>query len=146
KDEGTEIMIDGGAEARVRPAGCAVGTTIEVAELFFNVPARRKFLKAVGTEAAHVGEVVMHAALARPDVTFVLVRDGKIASEYLRTASRAERAGQAIVDERLEPCLGERGPLRIEAYLGAPERARAGMVALHLFVNGRPVRDRQLGR
>jgi DNA mismatch repair protein MutL len=145
-DEGTELVVEGGGEPRVRPAGCAVGTSVEVGELFFNVPARRKFLKATATESAHVGEVVLLAALARPDVSFTLVRDAKVAREYLRVGSRRERALSAIGEDRLEPCLGERGPMQLEAYLSAPERARAGAVALHLFVNGRPVKDRQLAR
>jgi len=145
-DEGTELVVDGGGEPRVKPAGCAVGTSIEVAELFFNVPARRKFLKATATESAHVGEVVLMAALARPAVSFTLVRDGKVAREYLRVGTRKERALSAIGEDRLEACVGERGRMRLEAYLSPPERARAGAVALHLFVNGRPVKDRQLAR
>jgi DNA mismatch repair protein MutL len=144
--EGTEVRVDAGGASDVRPAGCAAGTTIEVRELFVNVPARRKFLKSTATESAHVGEVVMLMALARPDVTFVLARDGRGAREYLRVASRAERAAQILEGERLAACAGERGPLRIEAYLAPPERARSGAVALHLLVNGRPVRDRQLAR
>jgi len=146
RDEGIELHIEGGGDPLGKPCGCAPGTTVDVRELFFNVPARRKFLKSTGTESAHVGEAVLLAALARPDVTFVLVRDGKVAREYLRVPSRAERAKQVIADEELLTCLGTRGPLEIEAHLAAPERARAGAVALHLFVNGRPVKDRQLAR
>jgi DNA mismatch repair protein MutL len=145
-NEGTQLVVDGGGQPRLRPAGCAVGTSVEVSELFFNVPARRKFLKATATESAHVGEVVLLAALARPDVSFTLVRDAKVAREYLRVATRKERALSAIGEDRLEACLGERGPMQIEAYLSAPERARAGAVALYLFVNGRPIKDRQLAR
>jgi len=144
--EGTEVVVEGGGEPRSRPVGAARGTSVEVRDLFFNVPARRKFLKSTGTEAAHVGEVVLLAALARPDVSFFLVRDGRTAREWLRVSTRRERAEQAIEGERLEMCLGERGPMRLEAHLGAPERARTGAVALHLLVNGRPVRDRQLAR
>ena len=144
--EGTEVTVEGGARPTVRPSGAAVGTSVEVRELFFNVPARRKFLKSTGTEAAHVSEAMLLAALSRPDVSFFLVRDGRAAREWLRVATRRERAAQAIDGERLEVCLGERGPLRIEAHLAAPERARAGTVGLHLLVNGRPVRDRPLSR
>jgi len=140
-DEGTEI-----AAGAARTASRARGTTVEVRELFANVPARRKFLKAAPTEAAHVGEVVLHAALARPDVTFVLARDGKIAREHLRAASRRERAVASLGEPRLVACRGERGPLHLEAHLGPPERARAGAGSLHLLVNGRPVRDRPLAR
>jgi len=144
--EGTEVVVEGGGPPSQRPAGAADGTTIEVRDLFFNVPARRKFLKSTGTEAAHVSETMLLAALARPDVSFFLVRDGRIAREWLRVATRADRAAQAFEGERLEACLGERGPMRIEAYLAPPERARAGAVGLHLLVNGRPVRDRPLAR
>jgi DNA mismatch repair protein MutL len=145
-DAATEVRVDGGGEPQERPAGAAPGTTVEVRDLFFNVPARLKFLKSTATESAHVSEVVLWAALARPELTFVLYRDGRTAREYLRAGSRRERAAQAFPDERLEPCLASRGPIHVEAYLGAPERARTGAVALHLFVNGRPVRDRALAR
>jgi DNA mismatch repair protein MutL len=145
-DAGVELAVEGGGALVARPCGCAPGSTLEVRDLFFNVPARRKFLKSTATESAHVGEVVLLAALARPDVTFVLVRDGRLAREYLRVGTRAERARQAIPDESLETCEGTRAMVKMEAHLAAPERARAGAVALHLFVNGRPVQDRKLAR
>jgi DNA mismatch repair protein MutL len=144
--EGTEVAVEGGEPARSRPAGAAEGTAVEVRDLFFNVPARRKFLKSIGTESAHVAEVMLLAALSRPALSFFLVREGRVAREWLRVASRAERAAQVLEGEHLEACFGERGPLRFEAHLAAPERARAGSVGLHLLVNGRPVRDRPLAR
>jgi DNA mismatch repair protein MutL len=145
-DTGTEVVVEAGAAPRARPTGAAEGTSVEVRDLFYNVPARRKFLKSTGTESSHVGETLLLAALSRPDVSLFLVRDGRAAREWLRASSRADRASQALEGERLEACTGERGPLRVEAFLGAPERARAGAVGLHLLVNGRPVRDRQLAR
>jgi DNA mismatch repair protein MutL len=145
--EGTEVLLEGGGVAHPRPAGVAEGTSIEVRDLFFNVPARRKFLKSTGTEAAHVSEAMLLAAFARPDVSFFVVRDGRAVREWLRVATRRERAAQAFdATERLEACAGERGPMRIEAHLGPPERARAGATGLHLLVNGRAVRDRALAR
>jgi DNA mismatch repair protein MutL len=144
--EGTEVVVEGGGAPKARPAGAPEGTSVEVRDLFFNVPARRKFLKSTGTESAHVSEAMLYAALSRPDVSFFLVRDGRAAREWLRVPTRRERVAQAIDGERLEACLGERGPMRIEAHLAAPERARAGTVGLHLLVNGRPVRDRPLSR
>src|SRR5580693_3271528 len=145
--EGTEVLLEGGGVAHPRPAGAAEGTSVEVRDLFFNVPARRKFLKSTGTEAAHVTEAILLSALARPDVSFFLVRDGRTAREWLRARSRGERVAQAFdPGERLEACLGGRGPMRVEAHLAPPERARAGAVGLHLLVNGRPIRDRALAR
>ena len=146
RDEGCEVEVTGGRPPVVRPAGGATGTTIEVRELFFNVPARRKFLKATATESAHVGDVLLGAALARPDVTFTLSRDGRTVREYLRASSRSERARATSAGENLAHVVAERGPLRIEAMLAAPERARSGATGLALLVNGRPVRDRVLAR
>src|ERR1700677_4038001 len=111
--EGTEVTVDGGAPPGARPAGAGGGTSVEVRGLFFNVPARRKFLKSTGTEAAHVTEAMLLAALSRPDVSFFMIRDGRTAREWLRAASRRERATQTFdANERLEACAGERGPMR----------------------------------
>jgi DNA mismatch repair protein MutL len=144
--EAHEIEIHGGKTVASRPAGAAPGTSIEVRVLFFNVPARRKFLKATATESAHIGEVLLGAALARPDVTFTLTRDARVVREYLRAPSRVERARAASTGETLVHVRVERGPLRSEAMRAAPERARSGATGLALLVNGRPVRDRQLAR
>lgn len=143
--EGTEVNVEGGAITS-QPCGGAEGTTIEVRELFFNVPARRKFLKATATESAHIGDVILGMALSRPDVTFVLTRDGRPVREHLRATSRAERVRSIMTGERLIECRAQRGPVRVEAMLAPPERARAGATGLSVLVNGRPVRDRMLAR
>ncbi|MEZ4339317.1 MAG: DNA mismatch repair endonuclease MutL [Sandaracinaceae bacterium] len=144
---GTRVRVEGGAAPEVEPIGRAPGTTVRVRDLFFNVPARRKFLKSVGTESARVAEIVRRAALAHPSIRFVLRRDGRRSGEYLPAGSRRERARMVIGDTtRLDAIEGERDGVRVEAMLGAPEKARAGAGALHLFVNGRPVRDRALSR
>jgi DNA mismatch repair protein MutL len=143
-DAGVEVQIVGATEPVLRQAGMAVGTRVEVRELFFNIPARRKFLRSTGTESGHVTEVVEAAALTRPEVTFTLVRDGRQVREFLRASGRAERVAQVCNGEELTHCEGTRGPLRIEAYLSRPEHARSGAGGLRLFVNGRSVRDRAL--
>ncbi|MEO6598613.1 MAG: DNA mismatch repair endonuclease MutL [Polyangiaceae bacterium] len=143
-DAGVEVLIEGVADPVVREAGMAVGTRVEVRDLFFNVPARRKFLRSTGTESGHVTEVVEAAALTRPEVTFTLARDGRQVREFLRTTGRAERVAQVCAGDDLARCEGTRGPLSIEAYLSRPEHARAGAGGLRLFVNGRAVRDRAL--
>lgn len=145
-NEGIKVSVAGGETPLVLPIGTAVGTTIEVRDLFFNVPARRKFLKATATESAHVSDVLLGMALARHDVTFVLTRDSRLVREHLRVESRADRARSLLTGEQLVSCRGERGPVRIEALLAPPERARAGASGLSILVNGRPVRDRQLLR
>ena len=143
-ESGCEVLIEGGAGHRVRPVGMPIGTLVEVRDLFFNVPARRKFLRSTGTEAGHVVHTVQAAALARPGVTFTVKRDGKKVRELLRASNREDRVRQAIVDEPLAACRGERGPLRVEAFLSRPERARSGAAGLEMLVNDRPVRDRSL--
>jgi DNA mismatch repair protein MutL len=143
-EAGIEIEVEPGTERSVRPFGLAPGTRIEVKDLFFNVPARRKFLRSSGTESGHITEVVESAALSRPDVTFTLTRDGRRVREFLRSASREERVRQVSSEDELAPCRGARGPLAVEAFLSRPEAARAGAGGLRILVNGRPVRDRAL--
>jgi DNA mismatch repair protein MutL len=143
-ESGIEVRTDGGSPIVALPVGSGVGTRVEVYDLFFNVPARRKFLRSSATESGHVTEALENAALSRPEVTFTLFRDGRKVREFLRTSSRAERVRQVLGEDALAPCSGERGPLRVEGHLSRPEAARIGAASLHLFVNGRPVRDRAL--
>ncbi|HVW26275.1 MAG TPA: DNA mismatch repair endonuclease MutL [Polyangiaceae bacterium] len=142
-DAGTHVVVEGGAAASVRPAGAPVGTTVEVRDLFYNVPARRKFLRSSGTESGHVSDVLEAAALARYDLTITLTRDGRRVREWLRAESREERVRTALGDG-LATCTGRRGPLAVEAFLSRPEDGRSGAAGLRLMVNGRPVRDRAM--
>ncbi len=144
-DEGRAIVIDEGAR-REEPRGMQAGTSVEVKDLFYNVPARRKFLRALATEAAHVTEVVDAVALARPDVTVTLERDGRRVREHLRASSREERVKSILVGWELATCTARPGPMKVEAYLSRPEKARIGATGLSVFVNDRPVRDRALSR
>ena len=146
QSEAFRVVLHGGHPQPSGPCGAAVGTRVDVADLFYNVPARRKFLKAPATESAHVGAVIADAALCRPGVAFRLLRDGKTARDYLRAASREERVAQVVPGEELRAVFGERGPYRVSAFLSAPERARSGATGLEILVNDRPVRDRALAR
>lgn len=143
---GLEIQILGGAPPEVRPCGMAPGTIVEVRDLFYNVPARRKFLKAVATESAHITDVVEALALAAPSLTITLAREGRVVREWLRANSRAERVKATFPTEKLSTLSGTQGPLSVEAYLAPPERARTSGASLRLFVNDRLVRDRTLLR
>lgn len=140
---GVELRVDGGLDPEVRPTGCAPGTLVEVRDLFFNVPARRKFLRSTGTESGHLMEIVEGLALANPRLAVTFKRDGRLLRQWLRVTDRKERALGAL-EEELAECRGERGPLIVEAYLTRPERARTGAGGLRILVNGRPVRDRAL--
>lgn len=142
--EGTEVSVVGGDVSAPRSVGMAPGTEVIVEDLFYNVPARRKFLRSSGTEAGHSSDIAESVALANPQATITLTRDGRKAREWLRVKSRQERVADVVGDEELVRCYGELGPLTIEAYLGRPERAKAGANGLRLFCNTRPIRDRAL--
>jgi DNA mismatch repair protein MutL len=143
--EGTEVTSEASAPPRVSPVGCAAGTSVEVRDLFFNVPARRKFLKSKATESAQIGEVCLRAALLDAELRLVLLRDGRRAAEYLPAADWAERAVHVLGGKRVR-IEDEHAGVRVRALLGAPEDSRSGAGALHVFVNGRPVRERNLAR
>jgi DNA mismatch repair protein MutL len=144
EEAGFELLVEPGNAAQAKPLGAAVGTRFEVRDLFFNVPARRKFLRSSATEAGHVSEVVEQVALARPDVTITLTRDGRRVREFLRVSTRHERVQQVLGEDALAHCDGVRGPLSLEAFLSRPEQARSGASGLRLFVNGRAIRDRAI--
>ena len=126
------------------PAARGVGTSVEVRELFFSTPARRKFLKTEATEMAHCLEAVRRHALARPEVGFAVWHDGKLVQQWRR----------ANADQRLRDVLGDDfiaqsravaldlGVLRIEGRSGTPEAARARTDHQYVYVNGRHVRDK----
>jgi DNA mismatch repair protein MutL len=142
-DIGLELSLEGGAGLKTQPVGCPVGTSVEITDLFFNVPARRKFLRSVGTESAHLLEAAESLALARPELAVTFKRDGRSVRQWLRSADREERV-RATLDDELARLRGERGPLGVEAFLTRPERATAGAQALRLLVNCRPIKDRAL--
>jgi DNA mismatch repair protein MutL len=130
----------------ISAAARAVGTTVDVQELFFSTPARRKFLKTDATELAHALEAVRRHALARPEVGFAVWHEGRLVAQW-----RAQGAGQrraevlgADFQAASREVAAERGPLRIEGRVGQPEAARARADMQYLFVNGRFVRDRLL--
>jgi DNA mismatch repair protein MutL len=143
---GIEAQVEAGAVAQLREVGCAPGTVIEVRDLFFNVPARLKFLKSRPTESGHVGSVCTRMALAHPELGITLSNEGRTTRQFLRAGSLLERAQAVFAGEALVAIGGEIGWLGISAALGAPERARSGALGLHLLVNGRPVRDPSLAR
>ncbi|HET7525037.1 MAG TPA: DNA mismatch repair endonuclease MutL, partial [Burkholderiaceae bacterium] len=126
------------------PAARARGTTVEVSELFFNTPARRKFLKSEATELAHCTEALRRHALARPDVEFALWHDGRLLHQW-RTAPPEQRLRDVLGDDFVggsRVLARETGPLAMHGRVGLPDVARARADLQYLFVNGRHVRDR----
>jgi DNA mismatch repair protein MutL len=128
----------------LQPAARARGTTVEVQELFFSTPARRKFLKTDATEFAHALEAVRRHALARPDVSFAVWHEGRLSAQW-RAGSHAERVADVLGADFIAASgelHSEQGPLRLAGRIGRPEAARSRADQQYLFVNGRFVRDR----
>ncbi|HKP60722.1 MAG TPA: DNA mismatch repair endonuclease MutL, partial [Polyangiales bacterium] len=145
-DAGTRIQVDGGQRGPASEVGCAPGTLIEVSDLFYNVPARLKFLKSKPTESAHVAAICLRIALGYPEVALTLTRDGRVSQEFARTEHAHDRVAAAFPDETLRRYEAEFEGVRMSASLGAPERARSGSANLHVLVNNRAVRDMALAR
>ncbi|HEX8150902.1 MAG TPA: DNA mismatch repair endonuclease MutL [Pyrinomonadaceae bacterium] len=150
ESEGTRVLIEGGRMRDVAPAARPKGTTIAVRDLFFNVPARRKFLRSEATESFHLTNLVTHYALAHPEISFALTNNGR---EVLRAAPAAdlrERAYQIFGDEFVESLLAVAGSYegvgRVSGFVSAPRARRTTRDAQYLFVNGRYVRDRLVAR
>ncbi len=143
---GARVKLDGGGSKSVSVCAAAEGTVVEVRDLFFNVPARRKFLRSTAAESAQITEVCESLALGAPTVSMRLSRDGKVAREWLPAPDLATRVRAALAGEELAEIHATRGPLEVHALLGRPERARAASTGLRVYVNGRVVKDRALSR
>jgi DNA mismatch repair protein MutL len=144
--EGTRVVVDGGEVREISPVGCPPGTTVEVHDLFYNVPARKKFLRARQTETSKIFEVCQRAALSHPRLRMVVTSDGRTARQYLPVATLVERAYQVFGDVALQELHAEREGVHLDAVLAPIELARLGARHLFLFVNGRPINDRALAR
>ncbi|MFZ1866081.1 MAG: DNA mismatch repair endonuclease MutL [Polyangiales bacterium] len=144
--EGTRLVLEGGLLRGFEPAGCPRGTTVEVTDLFYNVPARRKFLRARQTETSKILEICQRMALSHPELQLSVTSDGRLARRYLPARSLAERARQIFGQVALREIHSEREGLILDAVLAPIELARPGARHLFLLVNGRPILDRSLAR
>jgi DNA mismatch repair protein MutL len=143
---GAAIHAEGGDVAQPTPAARARGTTVTVEDLYFNTPARRKFLRTESTEYGHCDEVLRRVALARPQLAFTLKHNGRIA-RHLRPQPRDERIGALLGDAFLGASVAldaQAGSLRLCGRAGTPQAAAARADGQYIFVNGRFVRDRVL--
>ena len=141
--QATAFLLHAGT-GELRPAARAVGTTVEVKELFFSTPARRKFLKSDATELAHCIEAVRRHALARPDVGFAIWHEGKLVEQW-RPASPDERLADVLGRELIEQSVLVEyggGAVRVRGRAGVPDAARSRADQQFAYVNGRFVRDK----
>ncbi len=136
-----------GRTGELRPVARAAGTTVEVRELFFATPARRKFLKTDATELAHCVEAVRRHALARPDVGFAIWHEGRLVEQWRAADARDRRLADALGDEFVARSIAvahDSGPVQVSGRAGIPHAARARGDQQFFYVNGRFVRDKVL--
>lgn len=139
---GTQVRIRGGGAPEVAEVGAPEGTALEVRDLFFNTPARRKFLKSLHTELAHIHGVVERTALAHPEVSFRLVHNGRELVATHRTADLRETAAALFgtdLHADLIPLDFEAPAVRVGGYISRPAHSRADLYQVFLSINARPV-------
>jgi len=153
-EHGAVLQVEGGRLGEVTPKSHPQGTTVEVRDLFYNVPARRKFLRAERTELSHIEEWLRSLALARPDVELRASHNGKPARRYRATS--AEHDDAVFAYQRLVETLGEEfakqalrvdhqaAGLHLHGWIAQPAYSRASADQQYLYVNGRAVRDRSV--
>jgi DNA mismatch repair protein MutL len=143
-DSGTQVRVEGGKILQVTEAGAAPGTMIQVAQLFFNTPARRKFLKSTTTETAHIADTVAGMALGYPQVHFKLLHNAKTVKLWPKVGDPAVRAADvlALSAAELISIAGAEEELTLSGVAAPARQTRATSRAIYLFVNGRRVRDR----
>ncbi|MCA8993221.1 MAG: DNA mismatch repair endonuclease MutL [Planctomycetaceae bacterium] len=147
QETGLEMEVNGGVASAPRPCGCPVGTQMEVRQLFFNTPVRRKFLKTQSTEFAHISEQFTRIALANPGLQMNLRHNGKQVYQLPASTSHLERlrmffgselAGQLIAVD------GEYEGVRLWGFVGHPSLSKSNRKGQYLFLNGRWIQDRSL--
>ncbi len=148
--EGSEIIIDGGVIKEVRVTGIQSGTVFEIKSLFFNMPARRKFMRTESTESAHVEYQLKLHALAYPEVRFTFRKDGRMVFDVPATSDRRTRisglSGNDVGRSLLEVPYTEQSGMEVLGYVMPSEFARKGRKQQFVFLNGRPVEDAAISR
>lgn len=142
--EGVEIYAEGGKIRDLKACGMPVGTAISVRNLFFNTPARLKFMRSKETESGHISEILHRLALSRPEVRFIYSADAKPVFSLLKgdMAGRArELLGKNLANEMYSLATKENG-ISLDGLLGSPSVSRSSASAIYTFINGRYVRDR----
>lgn len=158
--DGAELVINGAAVGEVTPAGTPVGTAIEVRDLFYNTPVRRKFLRTAQTEAGHVSEAFARIALAHPTVHFTLTHNGRPLHDLPPCPAPAEDGPDTAWRDRIAALFGEdlaagliavesrdereEGVVRLSGFVADPTHSRSHTRMQYLLVNGRAIRDRSL--
>lgn len=142
--EGTEIIVEGGRVRDVRACGMAPGTVIGVEQIFYNLPARLKFMKSAETEIGHVADSIARMAVSRPDVAFLCTSDERELLRLMRSDLK-RRLAQIVGREssqHLYPVKGGDEYAKISGFVSGPALVRSGTQAIYTFINGRFIRDK----
>ncbi len=144
-DSGTEIVVEGGKIKDVSEVGAPVGTMITVRQLFFNTPARRKFLKTMGTEMGHIADMVARIALGNPAVQLRLTHNDKIVKNWSAATEKFDRAVDVLGNDlktSLHAIDFQNEGTFISGWISSPRASRRTSRGIYIYVNGRFVRDR----
>lgn len=148
ENEATKVVIEGGRLIDVKDAARDTGTTITVRDLFFNTPARRKFMRSEATENYHLTSIVTHYALAHPEIAFTLTNNGREVLRVSPAKDLRERAfqvfGAGLLDSLLPVSGGREYVAKVSGYVSAPRERRTSRDAQYFFVNKRFVRDKTI--
>ena len=150
---GTQLRLEGGQVINRQPSGRPPGTDVTISDLFFNVPARRKFLRTERTERRHIDTLVTRYAMAYPDLRFTLTHSGRTTfqthgsgdlSEVLVAVYGPDNAGQMLPISNVEAVQASPDAIRVSGYVSAPTLHRSNRSEITIFVNGRWVEDQRL--
>ncbi len=148
-DAGTEILVEGGRIVSVQETGAAPGTLVSVNQLFYNTPARRKFLKTPATEMSHIAEIVNTVALGNPGIQFKLSHNGHVIYHFSKAGAVSDRLYEILGPSLSGKLLSfgiEAEAMRLQGWVGDPSLTRPNGRYQFVYVNGRPVRDRLIQR
>ncbi len=147
-NSGFELEVRGGSPGAAAPCGCPVGTIMEVRNLFFNTPVRRKFMRTPGTELSHCTEAFLRIALPHPAIHFTLKHKGRVVHDLPAVSNWRERIGAISGQDIAAALIGidsQYDEIHLQGYVAAPEISRGNTKMQYLFLNGRHIRDRALG-
>jgi len=144
---GTKMVCEGGEIKSIGETGCPIGTEVEVKNLFYNIPVKRKFLKSIRSELRYVVNHFLRLSLSHPRISFKFIHDGHTLHEHLRTESplvRIEAIWGKEIYAHLQPIGFEEGEIRISGFASLPSFSKRNTEGLYFYVNGRFVKDRMI--
>lgn len=144
---GTRVICEGGVLKETSEIGCPVGTEVEVRDLFYNIPVKRKFLKSIRSELRQVLGQFLRLSLGHPSISFRLIHDDRVIQELVSSESAAVRIEAVLggeIYEQLRPIESEEGEIQISGFASLPSFSRGTTEGIYLFVNDRFVRDRMV--